>query len=151
MCVLLPCSSANLIFILDVGDNVYSDNKGFCHQGSAGGSDREKQDNYIVNFLLFVVFVIRHARPHLEHHVMQVRADQSRREPPHSCRESTGRADKKALQSEEWVSVHVRVRAWVFCARPGQNLVTAEAMFSRADRASEEGKAWMASRALLLW
>lgn len=37
------------------------------------------------------------------------------------------------------------------CASPGQNLVMAEAMFSKADRASEEGKAWMASRALLLW
>lgn len=37
------------------------------------------------------------------------------------------------------------------CVCPGQNLVTAEAMFSKADRASEEGKAWMASRALLPW
>lgn len=37
------------------------------------------------------------------------------------------------------------------CVSPGQILVMAEAMFSKADRASEEGKAWMASRALLPW
>lgn len=42
-------------------------------------------------------------------------------------------------------------RSVCMCVCPGQNLVTAEAMFSKADRASEEGKAWMASRALLPW
>lgn len=46
---------------------------------------------------------------------------------------------------------HIRLLEAGVCTSPGQNLVMAEAMFSKADRASEEGKAWMASRALLLW
>lgn len=37
------------------------------------------------------------------------------------------------------------------CVGTPQSLVTAAAMFSRAARASEGGKAWMASRALLPW
>lgn len=33
----------------------------------------------------------------------------------------------------------------------GQNFVTVLAMFSKAERASEEGKHWVDSRALLPW